>query len=258
MMASGRGPAWKRWTPARWPLVSSRSALETAAARPTPALGVVTRLALPRSNLSAAMRRVATIGLSMVAVGSLALAVRAPATPVRAAACPGEFRWSVKTLSDDRADLVNYTPVDRTVQQLRAIKRPKTTIGTQTSRLRGSERKAFRVKARLLKVKKEADGDFHLVIQGLTTTGTMVTELPDATCDGAAHSAKRAQMAAARNAFTAACGPATTSFHALSGTATLVGVGFFDKIHNSVGQTPAFLELHPLLSFTAASCRRLP
>jgi len=204
------------------------------------------------------MRRVATIGLSMVAVGSLALAVRAPATSVRAAACPGEFRWSVKTLSDDRAGLVNYTPVDRTVQQLRAIKRPKTPIGTQTSRLRGSERKSFRVKARVVKVKREGDGDFHLVIQGLTTSGTMVTELPDPTCDGAAHSAKRTQMAAARTALTTACGTVTTSFHPLSGMVTVTGVGFFDKIHNSVGQTPAFLELHPLLSFTAASCRRLP
>jgi hypothetical protein len=65
-----------------------------------------------------------------------------------------------------------------------------------------------------------------------------VVELPNASCDGAAHSAKQAKMAAARKAFVTTCGglPPTSHFRLLTGTATVTGIGFFDKPHNASRQ----------------------
>jgi hypothetical protein len=203
------------------------------------------------------MRAAATLAAVAIGLGFVVV-IRAerPATAT-VEACPGTFRWSVKTLSDSTASRVNYTPVARTVVELRRIRRPRVPIRAETPRLRGVERKTYSVRARLVKVKRESDGDFHLVIRGLRSTGTMVTELPDPNCDGAARSRKRTEMAAARSAFVDACGPATRYWRTLNGSATIVGVGFFDIVHRSIGQGPNYLELHPLLSFVGA-CSRLP
>jgi hypothetical protein len=198
------------------------------------------------------------LGLALPLPAMAAVAVPAPAAPAGGQACPGSFRWSVKTLSDPRAVLVNYSPTPTTVTRLRRIPRPSTPIGADTPRLPGAERRTYRVRVRLVKFALEADGDFHLIVKGLSTSGTMVTELPDPNCDGAAHSAKRAQMAAARQALIRACGMPTSSFRALSGAATITGVGFFDEIHDVSGQDPHFLELHPLLSFAGSCHRPLP
>jgi hypothetical protein len=156
----------------------------------------------------------------------------------------------VKTLTDPGAASVDYSAHNTTVAALRAVHRPNFTIGTSTPRLPNEEHTTYRVHARLVKAKLEDDGDIHLVIRGLSTADTMVTEMPNASCDGAASSAKRASMAKARNAFVVACGmPTSSHFKLLTGTATVRGVGFFDKPHTSAGQAPNFLELHPLLGF---------
>jgi hypothetical protein len=63
-------------------------------------------------------------------------------------------------------------------------------------------------------------------------------------------------MAAARDAFIAACGPPTGSYRTITGTATVSGVGFFDRIHGQRGVAPNGIELHPVLAFTARSCTR--
>ncbi len=204
------------------------------------------------------MRSVAILATVAIAVASVAVArADRPALTATVKACPGTFRWPVKTLSDSRANLVNYTPAVRTLAELRRIRRPRIAIRAQTPRLPGVERKTYAVRGRLVKVKRESDGDFHLVIRGLRSTGTMVTELPDPNCDGAARSTKRAEMTAARSAFLDSCGPVTRYWRTLDGSATIVGVGFFDSVHRSIGQAPNYLELHPLLSFVGV-CSRPP
>jgi hypothetical protein len=59
---------------------------------------------------------------------------------------------------------------------------------------------------------------------------------------------------AARRQYNAACGVPTTSFKPLTGTATITGVAFLDIKHTIRGAAPNFIELHPVLSFTNATC----
>ena len=79
----------------------------------------------------------------------------------------------------------------------------------------------------------------------------MIVEFPSAdTCDGAIDSIDAAQMKGARAALVAAYGePPRSHFEKLSGTASFVGVGFFDFNHGQTGVAPNAIELHPILGF---------
>src|SRR5262249_47759137 len=139
-----------------------------------------------------------SIALTVALAAAVGAALAAPTTQGRSyagAACPGSFRWAVKTLSDPAAPSVDYSSHNTTIAALGAVKRPNFTIGTNTPRLPNEEHTTYRVHARLVKTRLEDDGDIHLVIRGVSSTGTMVVELPIASCDGAADSAKQPQMA---------------------------------------------------------------
>jgi hypothetical protein len=168
----------------------------------------------------------------------------------------GEERWAVKTLSDNREKRVRYKPRNISVAAMRK-KKPPVDIGSDTKRITGVETKTWRVQAQLVEEKREEDRDIHLVIAVPgSPSKTMITEFPDPSCNGVKSSPKKAQMASARNALINACGAApSSSFKHLQGTATIVGVGFFDIIHGQTGVAPHGVELHPVIKFANASCQ---
>jgi hypothetical protein len=111
------------------------------------------------------------------------------------------------------------------------------------------------VRARLVSAKLEEDDDIHLVIKGVTTSGTMIVEFPTVACSSNATAGAKTRMKNARNAFVAACGtPSASSFTQLSGKATIRGIGFFDFKHGQTGVAPNGIELHPVLKFSNATC----
>src|SRR5262249_33517352 len=82
-------------------------------------------------------------------------------------------------------------------------------------------------------------------------------EFPHPSCTG---TVKKAETAAAREAFVAACGaPPTpeangrTVFGQLEGTATVTGVAVVDVVHEvpQRGVAPIDIELHPVIGFEA-------
>lgn len=169
--------------------------------------------------------------------------------------CGGHERWRVKTLTDARADDVNFTPKQTTIDTLRAKPVP-VPIRASTPRLDGVETTIYRVRATLVDARLVADEDFHLVIRDRHGGHTMIVEFPDVRCQPAARSIKKQAMRRAREAFVSACGEIGSSFVHLRGTATITGVGFFDKKHGQRGLAPNAIELHPVLSFRDASCER--
>jgi endonuclease YncB( thermonuclease family) len=144
--------------------------------------------------------------------------------------------------------------VAATVAQLRALAAPGSLPAA--SRIAPTELTTYAVTANVVKFKLEDDRDVHVVISDLNDpTQTMIVEFPDAVnCDGASTSAHAAEMQAARSALIARYGtPPSSSFKSLSGTATFVGVGFFDFKHGQTGVAPNAIELHPVLSFTTGT-----
>jgi hypothetical protein len=167
----------------------------------------------------------------------------------------GTERWSVKTLADPAGRKLSLNPRPTTIRKLRRAKAPRN-LGPR--RTRGIERTTFRVTGRLVEVRLEDDLDINLVIADPRTGGTMIAAFPSASCTQGATRKARAKMSRARAAFVAACGAPTTSFKRLSGTATITGVGFFDRNRGQEGAAPNGIELHPVVAFTASSCGSVP
>lgn len=173
-------------------------------------------------------------------------------TPVASIQC-GVERWSVKTLSDPDASAVNFSPVDTSVADLRAL--PKPSSLPSTARIAPTELRTYRVTASVVEFKLEEDRDIHLVIvDPASSSATMIVEFPDAdVCSGAVSSAEAGEMRMARAALIAAFGtPSASGFKTISGTVTLTGVGFFDFLHGQTGVAPNGIELHPVLSVVVA------
>lgn len=158
----------------------------------------------------------------------------------------GIERWSVKTLTDPGANAINFTTKPTTIAALDAFKAPY----SPTDRVAPVETTLWSIKAQMVAYKQEADSDIHLAV---TDKGkSMIVEFPASYCDtGAVH---KAQVDSARQAFIKACGQPTSYYQNLTGTATITGIGFFDRIHGQRGVAPNGIELHPAISFQGA-CR---
>jgi hypothetical protein len=192
--------------------------------------------------------------LSALVAGVVVCGLVVSATPAQAISCGG-FRWPVKTLSDDDAKRVDYTPRTATVKRLRSLARP-THLESYTPRLRRVEFHAYQVTADLVVAARMADHDIHLVIEAPTAhRKRMVVEFPDVRCPGARVSPKKAAMRRARTRFEAACGSIGTARVKLQGRVTLVGVGFWDDPNPGRNSAPNGIELHPVLAFHGTCSR---
>jgi hypothetical protein len=196
--------------------------------------------------------------LAVLAIAATAtvskVAARSDGSPVTC----GVERWAVKTLSDPAASSVNFHARPTTVDALLAkVVQPS---HSSTARTAPIETTVYRVHANLIEARVEADHDIHLVIaQPGSPSHTMIVEFPDPSCAGASSSTKHAQMAKARAAFIAKCGaPAAypAPFKTLTGSAVITGVGFVDVKHATPqrGVAPNDIELHPVLTFSRATC----
>lgn len=185
----------------------------------------------------------------VVAITAAVAHARGHAGPIAHAAC-GTERWSVKTLSDADARRVNLVPSTTTVAKLGRLPAPAT---LPDRRLPAELR--YRIHARLVAYKLEDDGDVHLVVADPASGATMIVEFPNSGCTHGAPSADRHQVAVAKRALIAACGPPTSSrFTTLHGTATISGVLFFDFKHGQRGVAPNAVELHPVIGFVSSDC----
>jgi hypothetical protein len=214
------------------------------------------------SPLRRATRRGLAVAFLALAVVPFAWAGAFPHTasgPLSKQVACGNERWDVKTLKDAAASGIDFGNVKAsTVTKLGQIH-----SSTHTPARRPEERQVYRVKVILdslpgkkLGYKIEPnDSDIHLAVRDAAGK-TMIAEFPDPGCTSGAQ--QRFSMKTARDALVAACGkPAKGTFTELHGTATITGVLFFDFFHHQRGVSlPNVVELHPVLSFTRASCHR--
>lgn len=142
----------------------------------------VTRLHALRPEQAAAIKA-AALGTGSAMPGAAVAMGVAPAP--RAATKPGKERWPVKTGTDRDIDSVNESGfVDTTVEELIALPRPSDMLPAtqefshyQDQRAEPTETTIWRITADITALKMEADGDYHLVLQG-ESGSTMVGEVP--------------------------------------------------------------------------------
>src|SRR4051794_26872202 len=115
------------------------------------------------------MTRMQAVRVILAVIFTLGVLATAPS----ALAC-GVERWPEKTLQDRRAALVNFTPKPISVDTLR---RKQVRRDPQGFRNPPVETTVYRVRARLIGMRAEDDGDVHLVIASLTNRRrTMIVE----------------------------------------------------------------------------------
>ena len=205
------------------------------------------------SGWSSRRRRGGLVIALLVAAAIVAVTITSGRSDAAPAAC-GVERWAVKTLQDDAGRALGLSVINKTT--VSALRSKTVQRGPGGSRGAGVESTFYEVRARLVSAKLEEDDDIHLVIKGVTTSGTMIVEFPLVpTCTANAKTGTKTRMKNARNAFGAACGvPGVSSFTKLKGKATIRGIGFFDFLHGQTGVAPNGIELHPVLRFVDATC----
>jgi hypothetical protein len=155
----------------------------------------------------------------------------------------GVERWPVKIALDRDAARVDTTPVTATIAQLGALPRPRETA--YSARSGPYELRSYRVIGVLRRVRRETDGDWHLV---LSDTGdariTMIAEVPDSNCAiGARYAEAFARLGRRLDSLRV---PAVVE---------VTGIGFFDRPHGQRGAAPNWFELHPVLALRIMDAR---
>jgi hypothetical protein len=141
-------------------------------------------------------------------------------------------RWTVKTLQDrPRLLPARATTVHDLVTLLTPAVHPATRLPF--------EHNVFTVTAAVTLVRREDDGDFHLVLR--SGSDHMIAEAPSASCDPKAPLQYRQAMALARELVR------------VCARARVTGVAFFDFQHGQTGVAPNAIELHPILGFHCLS-----
>ena len=219
--------------------------------------GILRLTDMSRPNLSRPLAAVGVVaGALALTAGAAALtagqpdrAARIDRTTAMSLKC-GVERWPVKTLADPDAPHVSKTAVRRTVDELAHLP---VVVGIGGARGVGAELKRVKVSAKLVGIKAESDGDFHLVIKDPSTGMKMIVEFPNQGCTHGAPAKLRAKMQAARLAVAAACGfEPNSGYHHVTGSVTVSGIPFFDFLHRQTGHAPNGIELHPVLKFTGS------
>jgi hypothetical protein len=167
---------------------------------------------------------------------------------------PGVERWRVKTGDDPDAALVGLpqNATKTTVEDLAMLARPQDMPATasppqyENKRARPVETTVYSVEADIVALKLEADGDYHMVLQG-SGGATLVAEIPDPDPTFTSPSSRWAkEIAAARRKVDEKLLPqaGVTRLHM---RARVVGVGFFDRVRGQLGVAHNGIELHPVI-----------
>jgi hypothetical protein len=169
-------------------------------------------------------------------IGLIATTALAQAVPRQC----GYDRWPVKILGDKDVKRVDLKPINTTVTKLGAIPIHEIPY-PYDRRIEPEELQVYKVKARLLRVRREKDSDLHLLLADLDDPDSrMIAEIPAPECaEGTGH---EDEYRVARE--TAASIP-------MDSVVEVLGVGFFDFLHEQKGAARNGIELHPVLEIRA-------
>jgi hypothetical protein len=172
------------------------------------------------------------------------------------ATCGGVERWTVKVCDASDTNQINWTPVLKTVSQMVALTTP--TPYTTMPRTGPIETTTYVTNCTITIKKAETDNDYHLVLYD--GSKTMIGEIPDPACTGAASSSRVKQFIAARNFIDAHIASGNV-FSVNIPPVVVTGVGFVDPPHGQTGAAANNMEIHPIIDIhfqTATSILDIP
>ena len=183
----------------------------------------------------------------VAAAVALVLALLPLGERTAAATTCGVYRWPVQTLSDPARKHVASHPTLASVRTLRAKATP-SGVGDTSPRQPPTETALWRIHARILKARRDANGDVRAVIVPRNDVrATMTVIFHPRRCIASAY--RRTEQAQARAAVLEACGRIGSRWTDLGGLVTVTGAGFWDTSSQTNGGAPNGIELDPILGF---------
>ena len=158
-------------------------------------------------------------------------------------------RWDVKTLNDAGVSSVDFLhSIPTSVQDQTLL--PKESVTENSARL-VREDTLYSLTAKLIGMKFEDEGDYHLVIQDAATSATMIAEIPDPWDHRLKYSKYRQSFERIRKLISSKLGTPSASIEYLNPPVKIrmTGVGFYDTQHvvPQEGMAPNLREIHPIL-----------
>ena len=177
-----------------------------------------------------------------------AVAVVTPASAQRTApgpACGGTL-WKLMTLSDPGRATVKWPGAGTTVADIGKLTQP---ARTPTTRSTAFQKQNWELTAVVDRFRQASNGEIVLVLFDVPSSTYMDAYIPAATCLPATMRG-RAQILAARTAFTTACVKPTAAWQQLGATVQLTGAGFWNPVHTTKGGLSNGAELRPVTGLT--------
>ncbi|MBI1768066.1 MAG: hypothetical protein HYR67_06805 [Bacteroidetes bacterium] len=160
--------------------------------------------------------------------------------------CVGEQRWQVKTLQDETASQINFTP--KTIAMADILDKTKTSDWSlaKDDERQQDEFQVFKVTGKIPFVNIEADGDIHIELMDKTNSKLhLVAEIPNPDCEITKGSDYKDMFRKARNEF-------VNKYQDKSvwskGTFEITGVLFHDKSNHGTGGNANGVEIHPVIN----------
>jgi len=178
-----------------------------------------------------------------------AVAAAAPAG-ARQAQAPGTWcggtLWKLMTLSDTGRNAVNWTPATAGIEDFAKLTAPARILASRNNMF---EKQRWQLTAVIERYRIQSNGEIALEMNDVHTSTYMNAYMPSPSCLPK-NTRDRADIVAARNAFTKACGAPAATWQTLGATVTISGVGFWNPVQTTLGALPNGAELRPVTSFS--------
>ena len=183
------------------------------------------------------------------AAAVVAIVAAAPAGAHQTAKAPGPWcggtLWKLMTFSDTGRAGVNLTPTPTSITALGAEAAP-AKIGTARSAF---EKQSWQITAVIERYRVASNGELVFEMTDPQSSTYMNAYMPNPKCLSPT-TRDRAQILAARTAFTSVCPAPTEAWQLLGATVQLTGVGFFNPVKSTIGALANGAELRPVTGFT--------
>jgi len=192
--------------------------------------------------------------MRLVVIAAAVTAVLAAAAPAGARhTAPGPWcggtLWKLMTLSDAGRTSVKLTPVATTIPDIGKLAAP---AKVSTARGTAFQKQLWRVEAVIERYRVASNGEIVMQLYDIPSAMYMNAYMPNPKCLPPTTRA-RAQIVAARTAFTKACPAPRATWQLLGATARFTGVGFWNPARTTLGALPSGAELRPLVGFELVS-----
>jgi hypothetical protein len=157
----------------------------------------------------------------------------------------GGARWKLMTLSDRQRATVRWTPALTSIPAVSALTPPKRLPPRRNSPF---ERQVWQLSLVIERYRLASNGELVFELYDIPSSTYMNAYMPNPRCLSP-NTRGRAEILAARSAFTRACKLPPTYWWPLGASVQITGVGYWNPTKTTLGALPNGAEIRPVTGF---------